>query len=130
MIAFLVLGLLVSTQAVGSVSAKGKGEWNQNHPRFAQMKEKMQSKFPHFRRYARSGKVIAISSEKLTLEGKNRPLTVEITLDTNTKYLNKNNDPISLSDIKVGDEVKVGGVRWDKDGKIFGPAKVVKTLNK
>ena len=126
-LALVVIGLFMSTFGAHQAEAMGRGGGMKNHPRFSQMNQKMQNMRA---RNARKGKVMSISADKITLSALNRPLTVDITIDSETKFLNKNNDPISLADIKIGDEVKVGGVRWNKDGKIFGFVRMVRTLDK
>lgn len=123
----VVIGLFVATFAASEAEAMGRGGGMKNHLQFSQMKQKMQNMRS---RNARKGKILAISADKFTLQGIHRPITIEVAIDSETKFLNKNNEPITLSDIKIGDEVQVKGVRWDKDSKVFGPARMVRTVNK
>lgn len=121
-VSLTVIALFLATFGASDAKAMGRGREMSDHPRFSQMKQKM------WARNARKGKILAISAEKLTLQGIHRPITVDIAIDSETKYLNKGNDPITLSDIKVGEEVQVKGVRWDKDSKVFGPARIVRKV--
>lgn len=120
----VAIGLFIATFATSEAEAMGRGKEMGGNHKFSQMKQKM------WARNARKGKILAISADKLTLQALHRPITIEVVIDSDTKYLNKNNEPINFTDIKVGDEVQVKGVRWDKNGKVFGPARMVRAIDK